>query len=170
MDGITRSATALNQDARRDQTSASQATSAMNQDAFAGIEALMVFPTDGLPSMLKAFVRHIDVADREMNPAHRHSDDVFAECRYLQQIEFMDLDQGNDRAGSPVSDHLQVIFEIAIPSPWNYDSFDTWYAVFKPAAGEANPQLAQDAVGESILDFLDDTPLRKAYQDMVEPK
>jgi len=89
MDGISRCATALNQHARRDQTGASQATSAMNQDAFAGIEALMDFRTDGLPSMLKAFVRHIDVPDWEMNPVHPHPDGVFADCRYLQQIEFM---------------------------------------------------------------------------------
>lgn len=53
--------------------------------------------------------------------------------------------------------------------PWNYMCFEDWYAVFKKAAARANPQLAQDPEGGSLLDFMDHTPLRRAYNDMVEP-
>ena len=83
MDGISRHASTLHQDSRRDQTSAPYPSPAMNQDAFAVIQALMNFLTDGLPSMLKAFVRYIHVPDREMNPAHPDPDPDLPEIRHL---------------------------------------------------------------------------------------
>jgi len=54
--------------------------------------------------------------------------------------------------------------------PWNYSSFEDWYAVFKRAAGQANPQLSVDADGGCMLDFMDHTPLKRAFRDKVEPK
>ena len=53
---------------------------------------------------------------------------------------------------------------------WNYSCFEDWYAVFKRAAGQANSQLSVDADGGSMLDFMDHTPLKRAFRDKVEPK
>lgn len=55
-------------------------------------------------------------------------------------------------------------------SPWNYSSFEDWYVVFKHSAGEANPQLSVGWDGGSMLDFMDHTPLKRAFRDKVEPK
>ena len=51
----------------------------------------------------------------------------------------------------------------------NYSSFEDWYVVFKRAAGQANSQLSVDADGGSMLDFMDHTPLKRAFRDKVEP-
>lgn len=64
----------------------------------------------------------------------------------------------------------EVLNDSKAEPPWNYRSFEEWYAVFKRAAAEVNHQLAQDADGSSMLDFMDHAPLRKAFRDKVEPK
>ena len=73
MNGISRHASTLDQDSRRDQAGAPYSSPAMNQDAFTGIQSLMNFLTDNLPSMLEAFVRDIHVADREMDRRGRRA-------------------------------------------------------------------------------------------------
>lgn len=54
--------------------------------------------------------------------------------------------------------------------PWNYSRFEDWYAVFKRAAVETNAQLSIDPNGGSLLDFMDQSPLRRAFLEKVEPK
>ena len=83
MNGISRYASTLDQDSRRDQSGAPNPSPTMDQDAFAGIQALMNFLTDGLPSMLEAFVRDIHVPDREMNPFHPDPDPDLPEIRHM---------------------------------------------------------------------------------------
>ena len=70
MNCISRDASTLDEDSRRDQPGAPNPSPAMDQDAVAGIQALMNFLTDSLPSMLEAFVRDIHVPDREEKPMH----------------------------------------------------------------------------------------------------
>ena len=70
MNCISRDASTLDEDSRRDQPGAPNPSPAMDQDAIAGIQALMNFLADSLPSMLEAFVRDIHVPDREVNPFH----------------------------------------------------------------------------------------------------
>ncbi len=66
---------------------------------------------------------------------------------------------------------LNLVLNDSAPEPrWNYTSFEEWYAVCKRAAAEVNEQLAQDADGSSMLDFMDHAPLRNAFKDKVEPK
>jgi hypothetical protein len=48
-------------------------------------------------------------------------------------------------------------------------SFDTWLQKFKAAAAEANPQLKPDQFGGSLIDFMDNAPLHRAYKDNVDP-
>ena len=83
MNGISRHASTLYQDSRRDQAGAPYSSPAMNQDAFTGIQSLMNFLTDNLPSILEAFVRDIHVADREMNPFHPDPDPDLPEIRHM---------------------------------------------------------------------------------------
>ena len=83
MNGISRHASALYQDSRRDQSGAPNPSPTMDQDAFAVIQALMNFLTGGLPSMLEAFVRDIHVPDREMNPFHPDPDPDLPEIRHM---------------------------------------------------------------------------------------
>jgi hypothetical protein len=51
-----------------------------------------------------------------------------------------------------------------------YKTFDAWYDVFKQGAAEGNPKLSQSADGGSLLDFMDHSNLRRAFNDMVEPR
>jgi len=83
MNGISRHASTLHQDSRREPAGAPYPSPAMNQDAFAVIQTLMNFLTDGLPSVLKTFVRDIHVTDREMNPVHPDPDPDPPEIRHL---------------------------------------------------------------------------------------
>jgi hypothetical protein len=56
------------------------------------------------------------------------------------------------------------------PITRNYETFDEWYAVFKRVAGEVNPQLKVDENNNSLLDFMEHEPLRRAFRDALEPK
>lgn len=49
-----------------------------------------------------------------------------------------------------------------------YASFDEWLSVFKEGAGDANPTLSEKD-NSSLIDFMDHTPLQRAYADGVEP-
>ncbi len=55
-------------------------------------------------------------------------------------------------------------------SKWRYHKFEDWYAVFKKTAGETNQQLKQSSDGVSMLDFMDQEPLHRAFRDKVEPE
>lgn len=54
--------------------------------------------------------------------------------------------------------------------PCIYSTFGEWYEVFKTAAGKMNPQLAQSSDGASLIDFMDDTDLRRAYAEKSDPR
>lgn len=49
-------------------------------------------------------------------------------------------------------------------------TWDEWYKAFKIAAAAANPQLRPNSDGRSALDWMDHAPLRRAFQDGVDPK
>ncbi len=55
-------------------------------------------------------------------------------------------------------------------SGFPYKTFETWYAAFKQGAAEENPQLEISGDGRSLLDFMDHTPLREAFSDLIEPR
>jgi hypothetical protein len=48
---------------------------------------------------------------------------------------------------------------------WEY-----WYAVYREEAGKVNSELSIKSNGLSLIDFMDDEPLRRAYRDKVEPR
>ena len=60
--------------------------------------------------------------------------------------------------------------EIPAESDWNYANFDEWYEIFKSTAGMMNLQLEQSSDGVSLIDFMDDTGLRKSYANKIEPQ
>jgi hypothetical protein len=51
-----------------------------------------------------------------------------------------------------------------------YETFEEWYVAFKRAAGEINPQLQVDENNKSLVDFMEHEPLKRAFQDAVEPE
>jgi hypothetical protein len=116
MDGITRQATALNQDSRCNEPGAPQPSPAMNQDAFPVTNSMMNFWSSGAPSRLEAIIRNMDVLKGKMNPGDSDTSCAVTQFRHLQQSEVMGLDQRNDHAGSPISDDSQILLKVTIPS------------------------------------------------------
>lgn len=53
--------------------------------------------------------------------------------------------------------------------PTDYKSYEEWYHAYKVAVGEENPGLKMDASGRSMVDFMEDEPLRRAYRDRIDP-
>jgi hypothetical protein len=52
----------------------------------------------------------------------------------------------------------------------SYPTFESWFAVFRDTAAAKNPQLATNDSGRSLIDFMDHTPLKRAYKDGVSPE
>lgn len=52
---------------------------------------------------------------------------------------------------------------------WNYSTFDEWSDDFKRACAKHNPSLEVNEDGASLVDFMEDEPLRRAYRDRVSP-
>jgi hypothetical protein len=48
-------------------------------------------------------------------------------------------------------------------------TFKEWMIKFKSRCGELNPSLRVNGDGSSIIDFLDNSPLKRAYIDGVDP-
>jgi hypothetical protein len=51
-----------------------------------------------------------------------------------------------------------------------HKTFDTWLIMFKSSCGEYNSQLTVDQSGASLIDFMEDEPLRRAFHDGVAPE
>ena len=50
-----------------------------------------------------------------------------------------------------------------------YSSFEEWYIVFKKSAAKANNELSLNHDGSSLIDFMDKTPLKRAFRDGINP-
>ena len=48
-------------------------------------------------------------------------------------------------------------------------SWEQWYDMFKTESAKINPQLAIDEEGLSLVDMMDDEPLKNAYRDHQNP-
>ena len=48
-------------------------------------------------------------------------------------------------------------------------SWEQWYDMFKTESAKINPQLAIDEEGLSLVDIMDDEPLKNAYRDQQNP-
>lgn len=53
---------------------------------------------------------------------------------------------------------------------YSYKNWDDWYQVFKTTCGEYNKQLSVGEDGKSLLDFMENEPLKNAFKDKVDPK
>jgi hypothetical protein len=51
-----------------------------------------------------------------------------------------------------------------------YSTWEDWFQAFKLAAGKENPQLGPNEDGNSLIDFMEHEPLKRAYTDGVDPK
>jgi hypothetical protein len=51
-----------------------------------------------------------------------------------------------------------------------YATWEGWYRVFKVEAAKQNPQLTVDEEGISLIDLMEDEPLKRAFHDGVDPK
>ena len=51
-----------------------------------------------------------------------------------------------------------------------YSSYDEWLSVYKMSAASVNPQLVINEDGTSLIDFMDDEPTRRAFNDNVDPE
>jgi hypothetical protein len=51
-----------------------------------------------------------------------------------------------------------------------YESYEDWYDAFKKACAQYNPALAPTEKGVSLVDFMDDEPVRRAYRDNKNPE
>ena len=52
----------------------------------------------------------------------------------------------------------------------NQSTWEQWFGLFKLEAGRVNPMLAVNALGNSVLDFMDKTPLREAHRRNICPR
>jgi len=108
--------------------------------------------------------RGLELTDQLIRDAERE----VSKYPKLTMGEFLD-GYVNRRMNDSLS-RRQVRQDFESEPAWNYRSFEDWYEVFKRAAGQANSQLSVDADGGSMLDFMDHTPLKRAFRDKVEPK
>ncbi|WP_347140959.1 hypothetical protein [Paracoccus sp. SSK6] len=49
-------------------------------------------------------------------------------------------------------------------------TWEEWISQYKDEAGKHNPGLATNEKGFSLIDMMDDEPLRRAFRDGIEPK
>jgi len=52
----------------------------------------------------------------------------------------------------------------------NQYTWEQWFEIYKLEAGRVNPMLAVNAQGNSVLDFMDKTPLRDAHSKNICPR
>lgn len=50
-----------------------------------------------------------------------------------------------------------------------YTSWDEWFLEFKRSAARANTQLELNKDGQSFIDFMDQSPVKRAFKDSVDP-
>lgn len=48
-------------------------------------------------------------------------------------------------------------------------TYEQWYLAFKRAAAQFHPGLALEENNQSLIDFMNDTPLKQAFEDGVDP-
>ena len=63
-----------------------------------------------------------------------------------------------------------LLDEYKAEKTWSYHVFEDWYAEYKKSAAETNQKLSLNAEGGSLLDYMDNEPLHRAFQDKVDPK
>jgi hypothetical protein len=68
-------------------------------------------------------------------------------------------------AGANLTDNQHATLD----SEWCYASFEEWFNAYKAACASGNPQLGLSENGQSLIDFMDDEPLQRAYRDRVSP-
>ena len=51
----------------------------------------------------------------------------------------------------------------------NWESYENWYHAFKVAVSEEKHGLQMDSNGKSLVDFMVDEPLRRAFRDGIDP-
>lgn len=54
--------------------------------------------------------------------------------------------------------------------PFDEDEWEKWYTRYKEGAAEINAGLAPNEDGVSLLDLMEDEPLKRAFRDGVEPR
>lgn len=52
---------------------------------------------------------------------------------------------------------------------FHYSTFEEWYLDFKRAAARANKSLALNEEQRSLIDYMDHTPLKRAFNDCIDP-
>lgn len=52
---------------------------------------------------------------------------------------------------------------------FGYANYDQWFLEFKKSAGRTNPKLALDGNNQSLVDFMDQEPLKISFRDCVDP-
>lgn len=129
-----------------------------------------------------AFANGIDVLDA--NSLNRH---IFALClgTILNELEvngklypFSSLDRELLGAASQI---LVEFSDVIARSPLGqevselitnheHDTWEQWYDVYKKEAGKQNPGLEPDENGMSLIDFMEDEPLRRAFRDGMDPR
>lgn len=66
---------------------------------------------------------------------------------------------------SPIADEVDSII-----GSTKYATWEEWFQVFKVEAGKLNPQLKVDEEGNSLIDLMEDEPLKRAFLDGADPK
>lgn len=52
---------------------------------------------------------------------------------------------------------------------FGYNTWDQWLLEFKKSAGRTNTKLSLDKDNKSFIDFMDQSPLKRAFNDKVDP-
>lgn len=62
------------------------------------------------------------------------------------------------------------ILKLELDDNFGYENYADWFIDFKIAASVSNPALILDDKGSSLIDFMDQAPLKRAFNDRVCPK
>jgi hypothetical protein len=81
------------------------------------------------------------------------------------------IERCSHKAESSIDDIEDMINQIAVKHGVEIPAsgFSEWIIKFKVVCANINEQLSIDDEGKSLIDFMDQTPLRSAYYDRVLP-
>jgi hypothetical protein len=71
----------------------------------------------------------------------------------------------------PLIEKLRAAHEVSVTqSNSKYPAFDSWFTTYKAECARINSALAPNENGTSLIDFMQDEPLRRAHRDGIDPK
>ena len=108
---------ALNENQSGNQTSAAQATAAMNQNVLPSIDQAVNLGAGGFPSVFKTLVGYAHVRDWQVKPFHPEIVNLTLHVFDPKNMELMVFNQRHYGGCPPVRDVIEIHVHVSLPAP-----------------------------------------------------